>query len=291
MTLQEAYLQGRQYLQKAGIESPAFDAFCLFTHLFGLDRQGLAIHGKEKAAAKTVTEYQRMLIRRAEGYPLQYLLKEWQFMGMPFLVGEGVLIPRDDTEVVVYECAQRLKQVKDPVIVDLCAGSGAVAIGLCSLLPGARITAVEWSEKAFDYLQRNISVNHMERVIPVRGDVLRDFQLAENGSLDALVSNPPYIPSGDLSGLQKEVQWEPRMALDGGGDGLDFYRAIAENWLIKLKAGGIAAVEIGIDQDQQVKALFEEAGLREIRTIPDLSGIPRAVSGVWPGKKSQTASQ
>lgn len=285
MTLQEVYIQGKQYLHKAGIDSPAFDSFCLFARCFGLDRQGLAIHGKEPADPEIVSRYQRDLSRRAEGYPLQYLVEEWEFMGLPFLVGQGVLIPRVDTEVVVRECAQRLKAVNNPMVMDLCAGSGTISIGLCSLLPNAKVTAVELSEEAFGYLQKNIALNHMEQVTAIRGDVLQDYSLVEDGSLDALVSNPPYIPSGDMPSLQKEVQWEPRMALDGGEDGLDFYREIAQKWLVKLRPGGIAAVEIGIHQDQEVPTLLKQSGLKEIRVIPDLSGIPRVVSGVWTGGK------
>ena len=284
MTYQQAYLDGKKYLQEAGTDSPAFDALQLFSHCFFMDRQGLAIHGAQEAPATELARYRDLIRQRGEGRPLQYLLGEWEFMGLPFSVGEGVLIPREDTEVVVRECARRLSGIKRPVVLDLCAGSGAVGIGLCSLLPGAQVTAVELSDQAYGYLVENIRRNQMEdRVTPIRGDILRDFSLVSNHTLDAGASNPPYIPSGDLTGLQREVQREPRMALDGGMDGLDFYRALTRRWSIKLKPGGVMAVEIGIHQAEAVSELFHQAGFQGVRIIPDLAGIPRTVSGLYPG--------
>ena len=284
MTYQQIYLDGKRSLQEAGIDSPAFDALCLFSQCFSMDRQGLAVHGAEEAPAGQEACYQAWIRRRGEGEPLQYILGEWEFMGLPFSVGEGVLIPREDTEVVVRECARRLSGFSKPIVLDLCAGSGALGIGLCTLLPHARVTAVELSEKAYGYLVKNIQRNGMEgRVIPIRGDVLRDFSLIPDSTLDAVASNPPYIPSEELSGLQREVQCEPLMALDGGNDGLDFYRVILSKWSRKLKPGGSMAVEIGIGQAESVSALFQRAGFQDIAICPDLAGISRTVSGIFPG--------
>lgn len=282
MTYQQLYLHGRNYLEKAGIDSPAFDAFRLFSHCFSMERPQFSIRGREEAPREETSLYLKCLERRSSGEPLQYLLGEWEFMGLPFFVGKGVLIPRDDTEIVVSECARRLGEAgrTEPVAADLCAGSGAVSIGLCSLIPQARVTAVELSEDALGYLTKNIARNRMERITAVRGDVLSESSLLEDGSLDALVSNPPYIPSDDIACLQKEVHKEPRLALDGGADGLVFYRAIAGQWLRKLKPGGVAAVEVGIHQAEEVARLFAGAGLGEICIAPDLAGIPRAVSGL-----------
>lgn len=281
MTYQQIYLYGKNFLKEAGIDSPAFDALCLFSQCFSMNRQELAIHGSQEAPAEREARYLEWIWRRGKGEPLQYLLGEWEFMGLPFFVGEGVLIPREDTEVVVRECARRLSGLSKPEVLDLCAGSGALSIGLCSLLPHAKITAIELSGKAYGYLVRNIRRNGMvERILPVRGDALRDFSLIPDGTLDAVASNPPYIPSGDIPSLQKEVQREPLMALDGGNDGLDFYRVILSQWSRKLKPGGIMAVEIGINQAEVVSALFCQEGFQDLSVLPDLAGIPRTVSGI-----------
>lgn len=283
MTLRDCYLTGKKQLQKAGIDSPAFDAMCLFERCFGMDRQQLAVHGGEYVEGASFRMYGQMISRRASGVPLQYLLGEWEFMGMPFFVGEGVLIPREDTQVLVEECASRLSGMDAPGIVDLCGGSGAVAIGLASLLARARVTSLELSEQAIAYLQRNIERNGMaDRVFAKQADVLREASQYPDAGWDAVVSNPPYIPTEDLMGLQREVQFEPKLALDGGEDGLLFYRTIARDWFPKLKPFGVLAVEVGIHQAEAVADLFASAGGQEIQILPDLGGIPRVVSCLHP---------
>ena len=279
MTLKETYLQGKAILAKAGNQSPAFDAMCLFTNCFQMDRQQLVVHGQMQASQRDCAEFFAQIGQRAAGMPLQYILGEWEFMGMPFFVGEGVLVPREDTEVLVRECVRCVASLPCPVVLDLCGGSGAVAVGVASLLPGAEVTSMELSEVALHYLQKNIERNAIKNVTAVKGDVLYEEGRFAPASLDVLVSNPPYIPTEDLDGLQIEVQREPRMALDGGADGLLFYRAIAQRWLSRLKPGGTVAVEVGIYQARPVAALLEEQGVTNIRIVQDNNGIDRVVSG------------
>lgn len=280
MTYRELYQQAKKELVQAGKDNPAFDAFCLFSMATGFNRQQYVIHSGEQADPEQARRLLALTGRRAEGQPLQYLLGEWEFMGLPFYVGEGVLVPRDDTEILVEEAARLLRENGGKTALDLCGGSGAVAIGLAHLCPQAKAVSVELSDSALAYLQKNIIRNRMEkRVSALRGDILHDATLFADYSFDLLLSNPPYIPTGDLAGLQIEVQREPRMALDGGEDGLLFYRAIVGGWLSKLRPGGALAVEVGIRQADDVAALFRAHGLEEVRILPDLAGIPRVVSG------------
>lgn len=283
MRLKEAYQSGKRKLSKAGVESAAFDASCLFAHCFGMERSRLPLCGEEEADSAVWDRYELLLDRRAAGEPLQYLLGEWEFMGLPVLVGEGVLIPRDDTEVLVRTAARLLGQTERPKILDLCAGSGAVGIALSRLYyPEGDVVSLELSEEAFSYLQKNIARNRTVRVTPVRGDALAGPKKNEREAYDALLSNPPYIPTGDLPSLQAEVQREPALALDGGTDGLRFYRAIASLWVPAVRPGGIVAVEIGIGQAKAVCALWEQAGLRDICVERDIAGIERVVAGRKP---------
>lgn len=280
MTYRELYQQAKKLLIQAGKENPAFDAFCLFSKATGFDRRQYAIHGAEPANPEQAKRLLTLIGLRAKGEPLQYLLGEWEFMGLPFYVGEGVLIPRGDTEILVEEAARLLRENGGNAALDLCGGSGAAAIGLARLCPQAKAVSVELSDSALSYLQKNITLNRMEKkVFALQGDVLSCADRFQEHSFDLLLSNPPYIPTGDLDGLQIEVQKEPRMALDGGQDGLLFYRAIAKSWLTKLRPGGGLAVEVGIHQAGNVAALLVENGLKEVRILPDLVGIPRVVSG------------
>lgn len=282
MKLSEAYWTGKRKLTEAGVENAGFDASCLFFHCFGIRRHRLPVCGEEEAEASALERYFSLLSERASGEPLQYLLGEWEFMGLPFFVGRGVLIPRDDTEALVRSCAGCLGQKEAPKLLDLCAGSGAVGIALSLLYyPKGEVRALELSEEAFFYLQKNIARSRA-RVYPFLRDVLLGPNEGELSCFDAIVSNPPYILSEKLPSLQREVQREPALALDGGEDGLLFYRAFAEKWVAALKPGGILAVEIGIGQGDAVKKLWKKAGLEQIETERDLSGIERTVFGRKP---------
>ncbi len=278
MTLGEVYRGGKRLLEEAGCDSAGFDAGCLFQKAFGLDRQQRVMRSEEEADPEQTERYLSLARGRADGRPLQYLLGEWPFLGLTLEVGEGVLIPREETELLVRTAAEQLKGRENPEVVDLCAGTGAVALGLASLVPGARISAVEKYEDALAYLRRNIKRTGFPGVKAVRLDVLDPASVECFSTLDAVVSNPPYVCAGEIASLQREVRREPREALDGGEDGLVFYRAIAEIWLPKLKPGGVAAVEIGEGQARDVEALFSSE-LTEIGTFRDFNGTERVVAG------------
>lgn len=278
MTLGEAYRAGRKLLEKAGNESPAFDASALFEKAFGLSRQERILRSPEPADEQALREYLSLARERAAGRPLQYILGSWPFLGLSLEVGEGVLVPREETELLVRMAARMLAGTPEPRVLDLCSGSGAVALGTALLLPGARVAAAEKFETAFSYLEKNIRRTGFA-VEPLRFDVLDPASAARFHGLDGIVSNPPYVKSGELPRLQTEVQREPGEALDGGEDGLRFYRAIARNWVPALKPGGVLAVEVGEGQSGAVSRLFETAGIEHPETREDFNGIPRVVAG------------
>lgn len=276
-------------LEAGGAASPAFDAACLLERFTGLRRGELPLRGDRTVPPGAEAEALRAGELRAAGEPLQYLLGEWDFLSLTLEVGEGVLIPRPDTELLCETAAERLKG-REPAeggrplrVLDLCAGSGCVALGTACLVPGIAATAAEYSEEALAYLRRNCARYPDLPVEPVRADVLRDAGRFPGGWA-AILSNPPYIPSADLPGLMREVQREPRLALDGGEDGLLFYRAIARDWACKLEPGGFCAVEVGAGQAEAVASLFREAGLEAVETRRDLAGVERVVLGVRPAE-------
>ena len=280
MTCRELYLLARRRLAAAGVDSPGFDAAALLQRVVGLDRAGLALRGEEPPPPEREAAFLQAVEERAARRPLQYLLGEWEFMGLSLSVGEGVLCPREDTAVLVETLSRRLSGAAAPRGLDLCAGTGAVGLGLLTFLPGAQVGWVELSQEALPYLRENVArYGGGGRIY--QGDVLSAgfADRFPRGSLDFLASNPPYIETGELPTLQPEVRREPALALDGGPDGLTFYRAIARLWLPLLKPGGVAAVETGEEQGPAVAALFQQAGLVDVEISQDWAGLDRVVSG------------
>ena len=261
-------------LTEAGCEDAAFDARCLLEDLGGLPRGHAADDTPLTSEQEVVLAM--ALTQRTEGRPLQYILGEWDFLSLTLKVGEGVLIPRPDTELLCEVAAEQLRGVTAPRVLDLCAGSGCVGLGVASLHPDAVVTEVELSDAALGYLKENV-LRYPDYAVTLRqANVLTDFD-AFDDPYDAILSNPPYIPTADLATLQKEVQREPQMALDGDADGLKFYRTIAEHWCDKLSPNGFVAVEVGIGQAEDVAALFAAQGLENTGIYTDLAGIPRVV--------------
>lgn len=279
MTVGEVYRKGKAALKKAGNPNPDFDASCLFQKAFGSGRQERIIHSGDPADGGFAEAYYSMIRERANGRPLQYILGEWPFFGLMLDVGEGVLIPREETELLVRVAAGLLGPVPDCRVIDLCSGTGAVALALASILPGAHVFAAELCGNAFEYLKKNIRKSGIRAVSPICLDVLDPCSAEGCEQFDAIVSNPPYVCSGEIPTLQSEVRREPREALDGGEDGLCFYRAIAQIWLPHLKPGGAAAFEVGDGQAPAVQELMEASGLCGMEIHPDFNGIGRVVSG------------
>lgn len=277
MTVNEIYQSGLKLLENNNIENSKFEAQSLLQKAFSLDRVGFIMHKTDKADENCSHNFLKFIEKRISGEPLQYILGEWSFMGFDFKVGRGVLIPRDDTEVVVNLCIDFLENRTDKKTVDLCSGSGAIAVAL-DKISGAKVTAVEIDETAFSYLETNVKENNSS-VKPVMADALKICETFADGELDLIVSNPPYIKSADIETLQKEVQLEPRLALDGGEDGCDFYREIVSRWSRKLKKGGALAFELGENQADAVKALMAEQGFSDFKISLDFGGVQRAIIG------------
>ena len=227
------------------------------------------------ATGQMQAELERCLELRASGYPIQYIVGGWEFYGLPFVLGPGVLIPRQDTELLVDIALDTLKHsaIPTPEVVDLGSGSGCIAITVKANCPRARVSAVEVSAQAAAFLERNIAANGLE-VTAVLAD-MREY--THPRPIDLLLSNPPYIPGADLPGLQREVLHEPALALDGGEDGLSFYREIARRYKTQLAPGGTVLLEIGAGQQDEVSGMLATFGFREVKTCLDLNGLPRVV--------------
>mgnify|MGYP004537047997 CR=1 FL=1 len=282
-TLRVIYEQGKRRLRQAGIESPGFDALCILEQVLGANRQALILHGDTQTVPpEQERAFLERIERRAKREPLQYIVGQWPFLHFELKMGKGVLIAREDTAVLV-ETAVKMLHKPQPLVLDLCAGTGAVGFGIASKICGAQVICVEKYPQAMAYLQENISfcnAQGIQGVTAVQGDILQ-AKFAQNfAPADAVVANPPYIETGELPTLQAEVQNEPQTALDGGADGLKFYRALAQIWAPKLKPGGVLAVEIGQGQQNAVAELFTNAGIEKLQFAKDLGGIVRVVAGV-----------
>lgn len=270
------YEKAKTEFDKAGIDDPAFNSICLIEKVFGVDKNDL-ITSTPTADDDKAVQFITLVGRRLSGEPLQYLLGEWEFYGYPLKVGDGVLIPRDDTEVLLRDCLKLLENKPKAKVLDLCSGSGAIAIALVKERD-IEMTAVEISPKALPYLVRNIALNKAN-VKVTHGDIFECMDRFEDGYFDLILSNPPYIKSGEIDSLQKEISYEPRLALDGGEDGYDFYRHIIRAWKSKLKDGGTLAFELGEGQYDTVAEMMKSEGFENIGGSLDLGGIQRSIYG------------
>lgn len=272
----ELFRQCEELLAKSGNGDARFDTLCIFQDILG-DRNPLF---KPLDAVDTEHEEKiRSLIgRRSSGYPLQYLLGEWEFYGCPMKVGEGVLIPRPDTETLVDTALEICRQrgLSAPRIADLCSGSGCIAIALDKELPGSEVTAIELSDAAFGYLTQNTALNHSQ-VRAVQADILDPETAGQYSALDMIVSNPPYLTAQEMSELQAEVRCEPECALAAGDDGLDFYRVIPKLWRDTLVPGGIIIFETGDGQHEAAAQILRESGFGNIGYRKDAADAIRVV--------------
>lgn len=266
-------------LRNAGKDSPDFDTLCIFQDMLG-EKNPLFLPGE--AVPPEAEKRIRTLVRaRSEGSPLQYLLGKWEFYGIELYVGEGVLIPRPDTETLVEHTLElcREKGMNAPVIAELCSGSGCISLALEKELPQAEIYAAEVSEKALGYLRKNCELNHSHIHI-VEADILAPESLKTLPEADIIVSNPPYLTDKDMSELEAEVLCEPALALYGGSDGLDFYRAITGMWREKLRECGLLAFEFGMGQHGDVERILRSSGFTDISFRRDGGGIIRTAAAV-----------
>lgn len=280
MTYRECYEQGCRTLQAAGIEEAILDARLLLEAVCGTDRNDLLVHGEQPVAPQAEEKYLKWIRQRAEHIPLQQLTGEQDFMGLTFSVNEHVLIPRQDTEILVEEV---LKELHDGMrVLDMCTGSGCILLSLMHYSNDCEGLGVDLSAEALEVAERNVlkvlTPEKAEHVQFLQSDL---FEKLED-KFEIIVSNPPYIASAEVEKLMPEVRdHEPRMALDGTEDGLYFYRRIIEEAGKHLVSSGMLFFEIGYDQGQAVSELMRTEGYREVQVVQDYAGLDRVVFGTY----------
>jgi release factor glutamine methyltransferase len=265
----------------AGISSARLEAQLLLAHVLGCSRVQLYT-GFDKPLAETeLSGYRELIRRRLGGEPVAYLLGEHEFWGMPFYVDRNVLVPRPDTETVIEVArSTRADRAAPCRVLDLCTGSGAIAVALAKELPGARVIATDVSEAAVALARRNAERNGFAGRVEVRAGDLWDAVRGER--FDIIASNPPYIASAVIPTLGAEVRREPMVALDGGADGLAFYDRICGGAREHLEPGGALVVEHGFDQADSIRSRFEAAGFLRVTLVHDLGKNPRVTWGTAP---------
>lgn len=273
----EVLKDASEQFSAAHIENPRLDAEILLAHVLGWRRLRLYVDFDKILPLESVLRFNQLVNQRLEGFPVAYLTGYKDFMGLTFSVNENVLIPRPDTEILTECVGIYLRELGGNVtFADLGTGSGAICVSILKFVKSARAAAVDISNEALNVAKLNAAKFYVDdRADFFCGDL---FAPLEGKIFNAIVSNPPYIPTNDLKTLQAEVQREPRLALDGGTDGLNFYRRIISDAPRFLVRGGLLAVEVGINQASAVKTLAEAANFVDIQIFKDLAGIERVVS-------------
>ncbi|MDH4232229.1 MAG: peptide chain release factor N(5)-glutamine methyltransferase [Nitrospirota bacterium] len=291
MRLLDIIKKSSGHLEKAGVEDALVDAELLVLYAAGRDRLSAYMDNPE-VDRSLVSRINRLVRRRAGGEPLQYIIGRVEFLGLDIRVGKGVLIPRPETELLVEEAIKAVKSKASSVnslkidsspvthhasrsFLDLCTGSGCIALSLAKEFPDAQVCATDVSAKAIKYATENSELNGIKNVAFLRGSLFGP--VPEHVSFDLITANPPYIKSADIAGLQREVRREPAKALNGGKDGLDFYRKILSKAGSYLKESGWIFFELGFGQSEAVSAIAGRAGFRNITVVKDFAGIDRVL--------------
>ncbi|MFA5523183.1 MAG: peptide chain release factor N(5)-glutamine methyltransferase [Tissierellales bacterium] len=265
-TIGELIKKGMEALNEGEFNNPLFDSRILLCHVLNVDKIHTYTHKDELVHSCSVDNFFKLIEKRKSGYPIQYILGKQEFMGLDFHVREGVLVPRPDTEVLVEYIIDLVKSNyfgdKDIIkIADIGTGSGAITLSLAHHLKNVHVYSVDISDTALQVASENSKSLHLEsKVSFLKGDLFQPLnKLKLDSPIDIIVSNPPYIPTNDIMYLQKEVaEYEPKLALDGGQDGLDFYRRIIDQFQTYLSDNGVLAMEIGYDQGPAIKKLLED---------------------------------
>lgn len=274
MTVFELYRKAKDILDGAEVESSAFEVSVMMEDLLGLPKSAEMTVPDDNVSQENADRLLDAARKRSGGYPLQYIIGNWEFWGRKFLVGEGVFIPRQDTELLC-ECAIKyFARRESPKLIDLCSGSGCIAVTLAKEIKGSDVTAVEKYPEAFAYLEKNARLNGAD-IKMINGDATEAF-----GEFDGVISNPPYITGEEMKVLQKEVTFEPVTALTGGEDGLFFYRLIVHNWYPHIKPRGLIAFEIGDGEGNGVSEILKKEGFYGIQVWEDYSGLERVVTAM-----------
>ena len=280
ITYNDLYLDIRRQLRASGIEASTLEARELVCFGTGKTKEELSRDGRLYASPELEKAVRNLVERHLAGEPVAYLIGEWEFYGLPLDISKDVLIPRPDTEVLAREAIDYLQTQGECRVLDLCAGSGCIGLAVASQTTGTRVVLGEYSDAALKICRQNIRRNGLSgRVVPIQVDALEKPERTL-GEFQCIISNPPYIPRADIDGLDASVrEYEPHLALDGGEDGLDFYRAIAEKWKDALAPGGRLYFEVGIGQADEVLRIMRRQGFGDIQIIKDLNDIPRVVFG------------
>lgn len=279
MTIFEAYNSTKKKLEKAGIEDYVFEAKQIIKHITGLSAPQIINNYNRELSLFQQNNLTALLHQREVRYPLQYIFGEWDFYGRPYCVGPGVLVPRADTETVIDAGLEYLKGKDNPLILDLCAGSGCIGITFAREREDSRVFMVEKYDEAINYCGKNIYKNDAPNADVIKGDIFEGT--ASDGEYDLIVSNPPYISEDEWKEISPETHFEPQTALKAEDNGLEFYKAITKNYKNSLKKGGMLLFEVGYKQAETVAEIMKNEGFTDIKFQKDLGGINRAVCGIY----------
>lgn len=274
--LYTVYRNAVKQLSQSGCEFPEFDARCLVEHCFGLNKTGFLLNAQSQADENKLLNFEDCIKRRRNKEPLQYILGEWGFYKYLFNVKQGVLIPRPETELIVEYAVNNFTKIYGGVIFDLCCGSGCIGISVAKQFPMCKVFCIDVSENAVLLTEENKEKLCAYNVTVVKADLFDGFSALSLPQPDIILSNPPYIASDEIDSLQEEVKYEPRLALDGGPDGLKFYRTIAEKWFPYLSKGGFCACECGEKQARSILNIYLNTA-HNANVIKDASGTERVV--------------
>ena len=277
MSIGVAWRQIRDRFRQAGIDTPELDARLIAQHIFGLDAMALVRREREAIPDEWAAELERAALRRLAGEPVSRIVGEREFWGLRFALNAATLDPRPETELLVGEAVAFAEHKRSPRLVDLGTGSGAIAVAIASAIPKARGFATDISEEALAAARANAERHGVAARIDFRQGIW--WQAVPHTELfDLIVSNPPYIAREEIATLQPEVRlFDPKLALDGGWDGLEAYRAIASQAARRLNPGGLVLLEIGANQGETVTRIFSRAGFGRVEVQKDLAGLDRLV--------------
>ncbi len=281
-TYNNLYLDTRARLRKAGIEAAQLEARELVCYAADKSRDQLYRDMSLYATSQLESRVEELVERRLSGEPVAYIVGEWEFYGVPLDISSDVLIPRWDTEVLAERAIQRAQAAGEGArVLDLCAGSGCVGLAVATQVPSCRVVLGELNEGALRVCKQNVRRNELNARVTCISVNAMEAPASALWDFDVIACNPPYIPTGDIAGLDASVRdFEPRMALDGGEDGLDFYRAVSAKWKSALRLGGSLIFEVGQGQAPQVEEIMAQHGFENIQTVADSQGIWRVVEGV-----------
>ena len=281
-TYNNLYLDARRALRSIGVDETELEARELLCFASGKSREQFFRDRSLYVSEPVERRFQELMERRLKGEPVAYIIGEWEFYGLTLDICRDVLIPRPDTETLVDRGIVFVKDLPDGArVLDLCAGSGCVGLAVAASCPNTRVILADWSEDALRVCRQNVRrCNLTAQVSVIRANAL-EAPSSALWDFDLILCNPPYIPTGDLAGLDASVRdYEPVMALDGGEDGLDFYRAVASGWKSALRPGGMLAFEIGYDQAPAVEYIMAGQGYENIETFKDPGDHWRVVEGI-----------